>query len=226
MPSNRVSVIVAGAMMTLSGFLLFQVQPMMARYILPWFGGSATTWTVCLLFLQVALLLGYAYAYLFTKPFQLRTQIVVHLIIVAISLATLPITPSEVFKPQNSDWPTQKILLLLVVSVGLPYVVLSTTTPLVQKWLGSIGSETPSRLFALSNLGSLLGLLTYPVIVDLYLPTNSQTWWWSAGYVAYTPMLAAFAALVLILPKPAASSAPAESSVFAEGRVRPGEIWV
>src|ERR1700744_820581 len=226
MPSNRVSVIVAGATMTLSGFLLFQGQPMMARYILPWFGGSATTWTVCLLFFQVALLLGYAYAYLFTKPFQLRTQIVVHLVIVTVSLATLPITPSEAFKPENSDLPTQKILLLLIVSVGLPYVVLSTTTPLVQKWLASIGSETPSRLFALSNLGSLLGLLTYPVVVDLYLPTNSQTWWWSAGYVAYVAMLAVFAALVLLLPKPAVVPAAVEDSGFAEDRIRPGEIWV
>src|ERR1700761_9530903 len=103
MPSNRVSVIVAGATMTLSGFLLFQVQPMMARYILPWFGGGATTWTGCLLFFQVALLLGYAYAYLFTKPFQLRPQIIIHRVIVAASLAPWPIPPSEAFKPQNSD---------------------------------------------------------------------------------------------------------------------------
>ena len=118
MKDNRILVVVAGTTMALSGFLLFQVQPMMARYILPWFGGSATTWTVCLLFFQIVLLLGYAYAYLFTKPFQLRTQIVVHLVIVTVSLATLPITPSEAFKPENSDLPTQKILLLLIVSVG------------------------------------------------------------------------------------------------------------
>src|ERR1700757_605642 len=103
MTDKRILVVFAGTTMTLSGFLLFQVQPMMARYILPWFGGRATTWTVCLLFFQVALLLGYAYAYLFTKPFQLRTQIVVHLVIVAVSLLPLPTAPSEAFKPQNSD---------------------------------------------------------------------------------------------------------------------------
>src|SRR5215472_17513264 len=135
MTEKRISVVVAGTTMTLSGFLLFQVQPMMARYILPWFGGSATTWTVCLLFFQLALLLGYAYAYLFTKPLGLRPQIIVHLCLVAVSLVSLPITPSDTFKPQDADNPTLRILMLLVFSVGLPYFVLSTTTPLVQKWL-------------------------------------------------------------------------------------------
>ena len=199
MTASRVFVVVAGATMTLSGFLLFQVQPMMARNILPWFGGSATTWTVCLLFFQVTLLLGYSYAYLFTKPLRLRTQIIIHLCIVAASLASLPITPSEALKPQDADAPTLRILELLLLSVGLPYLVLSTTTPLVQKWLASLGSETPSRLFALSNFGSFLGLITYPILVDLYLPTDSQTLWWSAGYVAYAAMLAVFAALTFVL---------------------------
>jgi hypothetical protein len=185
--------------MTLSGFLLFQVQPMMARYILPWFGGSATTWTVCLLFFQIALLLGYAYAYLFTKPFGLRTQIIVHACVVAVSLASLPITPSDTFKPTDASDPTWRILMLLLVSVGLPYFVLATTTPLVQRWLAALGSETPSRLFALSNLGSFLGLVTYPAVVDLYLPTNSQTWWWSASYVAYAVLIAGFAALTFFM---------------------------
>src|SRR6201996_1865795 len=205
MPSHRASVIVAGTTMTLSGFLLFQVQPMMARYILPWFGGSATTWTVCLLFFQIVLLLGYAYAYLFTKPFGLRAQIVVHLVVLAASLASLPITPSDAFKPQDASDPTWRILLLLVASVGLPYFVLATTTPLVQRWLALLGSETPSRLFALSNLGSFLGLVTYPVLVDLYLPTNSQTWWWSASYVAYVALIAAFAALSYFLSNKAST---------------------
>jgi hypothetical protein len=199
MTEKRILVVVAGATMTLSGFLLFQVQPMMARYILPWFGGSATTWTVCLLFFQVALLLGYAYAYLFTKPLGLRAQTIIHICIVAASLASLPITPSDAFKPDGPANPTLRILLLLVVSVGLPYFVLSATTPLVQRWLASLGSETPSRLFALSNLGSFLGLITYPALVDLYLPTDSQTWWWSAGYVGYALLIAAFATLTFVM---------------------------
>lgn len=213
--------------MTLSGFLLFQVQPMMARYILPWFGGSATTWTVCLLFFQVALLLGYAYAYLFTKPLGLRTQIIIHLCVVAASLASLPITPSEAFKPQGAENPTLRILTLLVFSVGLPYFVLSTTTPLVQKWLTTLGFETPSRLFALSNLGSFLGLVTYPIVVDLYLPTNSQTWLWSALYVAYAALLAGFAMLTFVLRRPAYSPSLNAAAMPDQSRVtyRGALLW-
>lgn len=213
--------------MTLSGFLLFQVQPMMARYILPWFGGSATTWTVCLLFFQVALLLGYAYAYLFTKPLGLRTQIIIHLCVVAASLASLPITPSEAFKPQGAENPTLRILTLLVFSVGLPYFVLSTTTPLVQKWLTTLGFETPSRLFALSNLGSFLGLVTYPIVVDLYLPTNSQTWLWSALYVAYAALLAGFAMLTFVLRRPAYSPSLNAAAMLDQSRVtyRGALLW-
>ena len=226
MTANRIFVVVAGSTMTLSGFLLFQVQPMMARYILPWFGGSATTWTVCLLFFQVALLLGYAYAYLFTKPLRLRTQIIIHLSIVVLSLASLPITPSEAFKPLDADNPTLRILVLLVFSVGLPYFVLSTTTPLVQKWLASLGSETPSRLFALSNLGSFLGLVTYPIFVDLYLTTDDQTWLWSAGYVAYAAVLGTFAVLTFVLRQPASPSSASATTVANQTLTIFKGIWV
>jgi spermidine synthase len=212
--------------MTISGFLLFQVQPMMARYILPWFGGSATTWTVCLLFFQLALLLGYAYAYLFTKPLGLRTQIIVHLCLVTVSLVSLPITPSDAFKPQDADNPTLRILMLLVFSVGLPYFVLSTTTPLVQKWLTARGFETPSRLFALSNFGSFLGLVTYPILVDLYLPTDSQTWLWSAGYVAFAALLASFAALTFVLRQPASAPSLGVSITPDQARATTGGAWL
>jgi len=136
-------IVVAAATMTLSGFLLFQVQPMMARYILPWFGGSATTWTVCLLFFQFALLLGYAYAYLFSTPYGLRLQIGIHICLVIASLVSLPIMPTDAFKPQDADSPTLRILILLLFCVGPPYLILSTTTPLVQKWLASLDLKTP-----------------------------------------------------------------------------------
>jgi spermidine synthase len=193
---------IAGLTMMLSGFLLFQVQPMMARYILPWFGGSATTWTVCLLFFQVSLLLGYFYAYVFTKPLRPKAQIIIHLVFIVLSLFALPITPTEGLKPPNADAPTLRILALLAVCVGLPYLVLSTTTPLVQNWLASAGSVAPSRLFALSNFGSMLGLITYPVIVDLYLPTDSQTVWWSIAYVAYAGLMVLFGLLLLLKMQP------------------------
>lgn len=195
---GAVFVVVAGATMALSGFLLFQVQPMMARYILPWFGGSATTWTVCMLFFQLNLLLGYFYAHVFTRPFRPRTQAILHVALIAAALIALPITPTEGLKPLDADNPTAKILLLLTICVGLPYLVLATTTPLVQNWLASVGSSTPSRLFALSNFGSFLGLLSYPFVVDLYLPTDSQTQWWSIGFAAYAALMIGFGLLVVL----------------------------
>src|SRR5258706_12453318 len=96
--------------MMLSGFLLFQVQPMMARYILPWFGGSATTWTVCLLFFQVSPLLGYFYAYVFTKPLRPKAQIIIHLVFIVLSLFALPVTPTAILKPPDADGPTLRFL--------------------------------------------------------------------------------------------------------------------
>src|SRR5262245_29174824 len=196
MEFRRANLVVAATTMTLSGFLLFQVQPMMARYILPWFGGSATTWTVCLLFFQIGLLLGYAYAFQFTTRYGLKTQVAIHTCVLLASLISLPITPSDAFKPQDADDPTLRIMVLLLYCVGLPYLVLSTTTPLVQRWLSDLGYTAPSRLFALSNLGSFLGLVSYPIL-DLYLPTDSQTFTWSAAYAVYALLLTSFVALVL-----------------------------
>ena len=196
MELRRTSLVVAAATMTLSGFLLFQVQPMMARYILPWFGGSATTWTVCLLFFQVGLLFGYAYAFQFTTRYGLVTQVAIHVSLLLASLISLPITPSHAFKPQDADDPTLRIIVLLLYCVGLPYLLLSTTTPLVQRWLSNLGAVNPSRLFALSNLGSFLGLVSYPIL-DLYFPTNSQTFAWSAAYAVYALLLTSFVALIL-----------------------------
>jgi hypothetical protein len=112
------------------------------------------------------------------------------------SLISLPITPSDAFKPQDADDPTLRIMVLLLYCVGLPYLVLSTTTPLVQRWLSDLGYTAPSRLFALSNLGSFLGLVSYPIL-DLYLPTDSQTFTWSAAYAVYALLLTSFVALVL-----------------------------
>ncbi len=214
--------------MMLSGFLLFQVQPMMARYILPWFGGSATTWTVCLLFFQVSLLLGYFYAYVFTKPLRPKAQIIIHLVFIVLSLCALPITPTESLKPPDADAPTLRILALLAICVGLPYLVLSTTTPLVQKWLASAGSVAPSRLFALSNFGSLLGLITYPVVVDLYLPTDSQTVWWSIAYVAYAGLMVLFGLLLLLKMQPGVVSVTTTPSSRSESLSdeSTGYFWV
>lgn len=136
------------ATLGLAGFLLFQVQPVLAKYILPWFGGSATTWTVCLLFFQLALLAGYAYAYALTAPVKPRWQALAHIALLGLALLSLPITPSESFKPTDASNPIGRIMALLTVSVGLPYAVLSTTSPLLQRWLSHIDrSLMASRFF-------------------------------------------------------------------------------
>ena len=116
--------------------------------------------------------------------------------------------------------------MLLVFSVGLPYFVLSTTTPLVQKWLTARGFETPSRLFALSNFGSFLGLVTYPILLDLYLPTDSQTWLWSAGYVAFAALLAGFAVLTFVLRQPASATSLGASTTPDQSRATTGGAWL
>ena len=169
----------------LSAFLLFQVQPLIAKLILPWFGGSAAVWTTCLLFFQVALLGGYAYAHWLTG-LDGRAAAIVHLVLLAGSIVFLPILPSAWWKPQGTEDPLLRILGLLTATVGLPYFLLSSTSPLLQSWysLANRGAM-PWRFFALSNAGSMLGLLTYPVLIEPYLTGRQQAWSWSIAYGAF-----------------------------------------
>ena len=169
----------------LSAFLLFQVQPLIAKLILPWFGGSAAVWTSCMLFFQMELLGGYAYAHwLNDQPG--RRQTMIHLGLLAASLLCLPILPSVWWKPQGTDDPLLRILGLLAATVGLPYFLLSSTSPLLQSWYSrSNGGAIPYRLFALSNVGSMAGLLTYPVLVEPYLTNRAQAWMWSTAYAVF-----------------------------------------
>lgn len=177
--------------MALAGFLLFQVQPVLAKFILPWFGGSATTWIVCMLFFQVALLAGYAHAYAVTLPFTVPTQAKVQIAILLVSLLLLPITPSDVWKPADASDPTWRIVILLAASVGIPYVVLATTSPLLSRWLARIDPGLhPARFFAASNLGSFVGLLSYPFLFERYLSSQQQTVLWSWAYVVYAILFA------------------------------------
>ncbi len=174
------------SLMLLAGFLLFQVQPMMAKYILPWFGGSASTWTVCMLFFQFALLAGYAYVYAVSAPLTIRRQAVVQILLLLAAIAFLPITPSDSLKPPDADNPIGRIAALLLGSVGATYVVLSTTSPLLQRWL-VVADKTAhaSRYFALSNLGSFVGLLSYPFFFERFWSSAEQTQWWSKAFIAY-----------------------------------------
>jgi len=159
------------------------VQPIIAKVILPWFGGTAGVWTVCMLFFQVMLLAGYLYAYWSVRGLGPRAQGVLHIVLLAASLLLLPMTPAETWKPSGAEEPTLRILGLLAASIGLPYFLLSTTGPLVQAWYARTNCNgIPYRLFALSNLGSMLALLSYPALVEPWLATRLQTQWWSVLY--------------------------------------------
>jgi hypothetical protein len=173
----------------LGAFLLFQVQPLIGKFILPWFGGGPGVWTTCLLFFQLALLGGYAYAHFLGSGFPARRQALVHGIVLAVSLATLPIIPAEAWKPAGGADPTGRILLLLLASVGLPYFVLSTTGPLLQRWFSlSHPGTSPYRLYALSNLGSLLALVSYPFLFEPALTRKGQAWAWSGGMIVFAAL--------------------------------------
>src|SRR5438067_769778 len=119
---------------TLSAFLLFLVQPLIAKQILPWFGGSAAVWTMCLLFFQSVLLAGYAYADASVRLLKPRSQVVLHVVLLAVSLAWLPIVADASWKPSGNEDPIYRILALLAFAIGLPYLMLSSTTPLLQAW--------------------------------------------------------------------------------------------
>ena len=167
-------------------FLLFQVQPLIGKYILPWFGGGPGVWTTCMLFFQVLLLGGYAYAHFTSKWLKPRTQAIVHLVLLVAALALLPITPSDSWKPHGGGDPTLQILALLGVSLGLPYFVLSSTGPLIQQWFSRAKpGVSPYRLYALSNLGSLLALVSYPFFFETHFTRKFQAGLWAWGLVAY-----------------------------------------
>ena len=175
-----------GLTIFLSAFLLFQVQPMIGKMILPWFGGSASVWTTCMLFFQMTLLLGYLYSHWVVRFLSPRQQSLIHIALLLVSLALLPISPSEAWKPTGAENPTLRILGLLLVSIGLPYFVLSTTGPLVQAWFARERSgQVPYRLFALSNFGSMLALIAYPLAVEPALPTLWQSYMWSGLFACF-----------------------------------------
>jgi hypothetical protein len=170
----------------LSALLLFQVEPLIGKIILPWFGGVAAVWTVCLLFFQVVLLLGYVYAHLLTRHFGRRTQGWIHAALLAASALVLPMLPKNSWKPAGPEHPALHILEVLVLAVGLPFFVLSATSPLLQAWwVSTRKDEGVYRFYALSNSGSLLGLLTYPALIEPQLTIRHQGWSWSLAYLAF-----------------------------------------
>ena len=174
-----------------SAFLLFLVQPVIAKQILPWFGGAAAVWTTCLVFFQATLLAGYAYSDLVVHRLRPRAQIGSHIALLALSLVSLPIIPGAQWKPTGSENPSWVILLLLAATIGLPYFLLSTTSPLMQAWLARARpGSSPYRLFALSNLASLVALVGYPFALEPWVATRAQAIGWSAGYALFVLLCA------------------------------------
>ena len=177
-----------------SAFLLFLLQPIVAKEILPWFGGSAAVWATCLVFFQVALLAGYAYADFTTRKLRPRAQAALHIALLAVSLLVLPIIPDAGWKPVGDEDPGLRILGLLLVTIGLPYFLLATTGPLVQAWFArAFPLGTVYRLFALSNLASMLALISYPFAFEPWITTALQAKTWSLGYALFALLCAASA---------------------------------
>lgn len=195
-----------------SAFLLFQVQPLIARFILPWFGGTASVWSVTMLFFQTVLLGGYAYAHFSIARLKAPAQLGVHLALLGLSLIALPIIPDEALKPTGEEAPTLRIMLLLLLTVGLPYFALSATGPLLQAWFSrSYPKRQPYALYALSNVGSLLALLSYPFVFEPVWGRVDQAMNWTYGYVAFV-VLCAVAAITAFVhtrrPREAAEPIP------------------
>jgi spermidine synthase len=173
----------------LSAFLLFQIQPMIAKMILPWFGGSASVWITSMLFFQTALLFGYLYAHWSVRKLKPAAQAAVHSSLLFVSLFLLPAGPSPAWKPTGHEDPILRILGLLTVSIGLPYFLLSATSPLIQAWYARTHKTSlPYRLFGLSNLASLLGLLAYPVLIEPNVTLRLQSLGWSTAFAVFVAL--------------------------------------
>jgi hypothetical protein len=216
----------------LSAFLLFLVQPVIAKQILPWFGGAASVWATCLVFFQTMLLFGYAYADWTTRSLKPRSQAILHVVLLACSLALLPIIPDADWKPGLNDTtnPAIAILMLLLATIGLQYFLLSTTSPLMQAWFWRrFRHAVPYRLFALSNAASLLALLSYPLLIEPVFTLVRQSVSWSVAYGVFAVLCAA-AALVTLRYSSDASAAPAPDSPSAEDDCAPGVsqrlLWI
>jgi hypothetical protein len=184
----------------LSAFLLFQVQLVIGKSILPWFGGTAAVWTTCMLVFQLLLLAGYAYAHLLSSKLSLRRQALVHTALLGIAIIALafgavywraPILPPDTWKPQADGSPVWEIIRMLLATVAIPFFVLSTTGSLVQRWFAhAFPGTSPYRLYSLSNFGSLLGLLCYPFVIEPMLSLRAQAWLWTGSFLVFAALCA------------------------------------
>jgi SAM-dependent methyltransferase len=211
----------------LGAFLLFLIEPLFAKLMLPRFGGSAAVWATCLVFFQSALLLGYGYADVTTRRLPLRRQSVLHMALLVVSFCFLPVAPRFIFQAQTASYPAAQVLIVTTASIGLPFVLLSATSPLVQSWHArTLGGSQPYHLFALSNLASLLALLSFPFLIEPRISSHEQGRLWSALFVGFVGVCALTAGL-------ASRGAPAASTAITEGAAttaaptfREKRLWV
>lgn len=197
MPAVVPKLVFAGTIFA-SAFSLFLVQPLIAKQILPWFGGTAAVWAICMVFFQVTLLAGYAYSDWLSRHLTPRRQVLVHVPMLAASLLFLPIVAKAHWKPTGVEDPTWLILGLLISTIGLPYFLLSTTGPLIQSWVARANLGTHVyRYFSLSNMSSLLALISYPFLIETQTALLSQAYGWSVVYAAFTLLCTASGILFL-----------------------------
>jgi hypothetical protein len=202
----------------LSSALLFLVQPMIAKMVLPLLGGTPAVWNTCMVFFQAALLAGYAYAHAFPAWMGIRRHAILHLVLLILPFAVLPLAIPNYWTPPEDSNPIPWLLGFLAVSVGLPFFALSTNAPLIQMWFADTGhrsAKDPYFLYAASNLGSMLALLSYPIILEPSLPVAAQTRIWTIGYG--TMVLLMFLCVVILwrAPKAAPSVSIANSGEHA-----------
>lgn len=211
----------------LSAFLLFLIEPLFAKLILPQFGGAAAVWAACLVFFQCALLVGYLYADVTSRRVTPERQAQVHIVLLASSLLFLPIAPRFWHAlPAGSD-PATTILVLLSVSIGLPFVLLSATSPLVQAWYARTSAQRePYHLFAVSNLASLLALLSYPLLIEPHIATRKQATLWSGLFVAFVLLCAAAAWFARVSAVAVATKENEQSETIIPPTLREKLLWL
>ncbi len=187
------------ATLFISAALMFVLQPMFGKLLLPWLGGSPAVWNTCMVFYQTILFLGYLYAHLLSTRLSKQRQVLIHSGLILLTFIALPLSlPAEMSPPTDSN-PTFWLLKILFLAIGLPFFIVSTTSPLLQKWFAHIGHHTshdPYYLYAASNTGSLIALLSYPFLLEPNIGLSRQTNYWSSGYILLCLMIFACAALL------------------------------
>src|SRR5579862_8327861 len=186
-----------------SASLLFLIEPMVGKMMLPLLGGTPAVWNTCMVFFQAILLAGYAYSHVATKWLGTRKQAVIHLALLAVPFFFFPLAVNKDLIRGDLANPIPQLLLLLFTSVGVPFFVLSTSAPLLQKWFSSTthpAAKDPYFLYAASNVGSMLALISYPTIIEPNLRLRDQTWSFAAGYVLLMLLICGCAAFMWLSP--------------------------